>query len=278
MSLSTTQPTDQTAHIHQPNLPIMTAWQGMGRWLLLPVVGVVLVALWWLVAESGRYPSFILPHPTAVWERFVELQTSGRLTRHLAVTLREALIGLVCAGSAAVVVGYFIAKSRWLDYLLTPYLIFLQAVPIIAISPLIIIWFGAGYTSKTIIAGLITWFPMLIATITGIRGVSPQLHELMRANVASRWQVLWQLELPAAVPDLLAGLKIAVTLSVIGAAVGEFVSAREGLGYLVFYGRAVSDTPLVFCGVFLLTGVSLFLYGLIAWLEHSLLFWRRIGQ
>jgi NitT/TauT family transport system permease protein len=248
------------------------------RLLLAPILGVLIWFIWLKVAESGRYPIFILPHPGTVQERFIELYESGRMTRHIAVTLREALSGLIVATILAVLVGYAIARVRLLDYLLTPYLIFLQAVPIIAISPLIIIWFGSGYTSKAIIAGMITWFPMLIATITGVRAVSPQLRELMHANVATPWQIFWHLELPAALTELLAGLKIAVTLSVIGAAVGEFVSAREGLGYLVFYGRAVSDTPLVICGVFLLTALSLLLYGFIAWLEQNLLFWRRAGQ
>jgi NitT/TauT family transport system permease protein len=98
----------------------------------------------------------------------------------------------------------------------------------------------------------------------------------MKANVASPLQILWHLEIPSALPELLGGFKIAVTLSVIGAAVGEFVSAREGLGYLVFFGRAASDTPLVFVGVFLLTALSLLLYGLVAWLEYTVLAWRRV--
>jgi NitT/TauT family transport system permease protein len=246
------------------------------RLLLVPILGLIVYFIWVQAANSGRYPAFILPHPDTVWTRFVELADSGNLVRHIAVTMREALTGLVAASILGVILGYIIARVRLMDYLLTPYLIFLQAIPIIAISPLIIIWFGSSYTSKAIIAGLITWFPMLIATIVGIRNVSPELRELMRANVARSWQILWHLEIPSALPELLGGLKIAVTLSVIGAAVGEFVSAREGLGYLVFFGRAASDTPLVFVGVFLLTGLSLLLYGLVAWLEYTVLVWKRI--
>lgn len=248
------------------------------RLLLMPVLGLVIYTAWVWVANSGRYPAFILPHPDAVWARFIDLAQSGKLVRHIAVTTREAMTGLIAASVLGVVVGYIIARIRLMDYLLTPYLIFLQAIPIIAISPLIIIWFGSSYTSKAIIAGLITWFPMLIATIIGVRSVPLQLRELMRANVATPWQVFWHLEVPSALPELIGGLKIAVTLSVIGAAVGEFVSASEGLGYLVFFGRAVSDTPLVFVGVFLLTTLSLLLYGLVGWLEYALLSWQRAGQ
>ncbi|MCI0711664.1 MAG: ABC transporter permease [Chloroflexi bacterium] len=255
-----------------PRLRLNFDW----RLLFVPVLGLVIYIVWVQVVESGRYPAFILPHPHAVWERFIELVDSGSLVRHVAVTTREALTGLIAASILGVILGYIIARVRLMDYLLTPYLIFLQAIPIIAISPLIIIWFGSGYTSKAIIAGLITWFPMLISTIVGIRNVSPELRELMKANVASPLQILWHLEIPSALPELLGGVKIAVTLSVIGAAVGEFVSAREGLGYLVFFGRSASDTPLVFVGVFLLTALSLLLYGLVAWLEYMVLAWRRV--
>jgi NitT/TauT family transport system permease protein len=108
--------------------------------------------------------------------------------------------------------------------------------------------------------------------------VPVQFRELMQVNVASPWQVLWHLELPATLPALLSGLKVSVTLAVIGAAVGEFVSASEGLGYLVVFGRATSDTPLVIVAVFLLTGLSLLLYSLIAWLEYALLEWQRAGR
>ena len=248
------------------------------RLFLVPILGILIWFVWLKTAQSGRYPEFILPHPDAVRLRFIELYENGNLFRHIALTMREAFTGLFFATILAVVIGYIIARVRLMDYLLTPYLVFLQAVPIIAISPLIIIWFGTGFTGKAIIAGLITWFPMLIATITGIRGVSPNLRELMHSNVANPWQIFWHLEVPAALPELLGGFKIAVTLSVIGAAVGEFISATEGLGFLVVFGRATSDTPLVMCAIFLLTLVSLVLYGLTMWLEQLLLQWQRVGQ
>ncbi len=248
------------------------------RLVFVPVLGILIWFIWLKTAQSGRYPAFILPHPETVRLRFIELYETGNLGRHMALTMREAFTGLFFATILAVAIGYLIARVRIMDYVLTPYLIFLQAVPIIAISPLIIIWFGTGFTGKAIISGLITWFPMLIGTIVGIRGVPPNLRELMKSNVANPWQVFWHLEVPAALPELLGGFKIAVTLSVIGAAVGEFISATEGLGFLVVFGRATSDTPLVICAVFLLTLVSLVLYSLTSWLEHLLLQWQRVSQ
>lgn len=248
------------------------------RLVLLPIVGILLWQGWIWLANSGYYAAFIVPHPSAVWARFAERWEDGSVVTHIAITLREALSGLFFATIIATILGYIIARIRIFDYLLTPYLIFLQAVPVIAISPLIIIWFGSGLASKVLIAAMITWFPMMIATIVGIRNVSPNLREMMRSNAATPWQVFRHLEIPSAMPELLGGLKIAVTLSVVGAAVGEFVSARQGLGYLVMYGRGISDTPTVVLAVLLLTFVSLLLYGLVSVLESSLLSWRKAGR
>jgi NitT/TauT family transport system permease protein len=246
--------------------------------VLLPVIGLLVLHFWTQIAESGEYPAFMLPHPEAVQARFIELWQDGSLIEHSAVTLWEAMAGLFLASIFAMTLGYFIARLSFLDYLLTPYLIFFQAVPIIAISPLIVIWFGSGITSKIVITALITWFPLMIATIIGLRSVSPRLRELMRANAANPWQMFWHLEVPSALPEVLGGFKIAVTLSVIGAVVGEFFGASEGLGYLVRAGRTTADTPLVICAILVLTGLSLLLYGLVSWLEYALLAWRRAGN
>ncbi len=248
------------------------------RLVLAPVLGLGIYRLWLSLAESGRYPAFILPHPDSVWQRFEQMWEDGSLVRHSWVTLQEALGGLMIAAAIALTLGYVIARIRLLNYVLIPYLIFLQAVPIIAIAPLIIIWVGPGIESKIVIAALITWFPLMITTVVGIRNVSPDLRELMRSNVANPWQVFWHLEVPSALPEILGGFKVAVTLAVIGAAVGEFVSSREGLGHLVMRGRGISDTALVICAVFLLTLMSLVLYSVIAAVERILLRWKLAGN
>ncbi|MBZ0315124.1 MAG: ABC transporter permease [Anaerolineae bacterium] len=278
-SITSTQVVSLSTQAPRP-LPVWRRWLRKIEWrlLLLPLIGLLLWQGWALLAESNYYADFIVPHPDTVWARLEERWADGSLVTHVAVTLREALSGLFIASLIATALGYIIARVKIFDYLLTPYLIFLQAIPVIAISPLIIIWFGSGLASKVVIAAMITWFPMMIATIVGIRNVSPNLREMMRANAASRWQIFRHLEVPSAMPELLGGLKIAVTLSVVGAAVGEFVSAREGLGYLVMYGRGISDTPTVVLAVLMLTVVSLVLYSLVAMLETSLLSWRKAGK
>jgi NitT/TauT family transport system permease protein len=254
--------------------PRIARWQ----WLLAPAFGLALLLIWEAVARSGLYAAFIVPSPGDVAHRWREIAADGSLVRHTAVTLREVLTGLLIGVAAAFWLGYLIAKSRVVAYMLMPYLIALQAVPIVAIAPLLIIWFGPGIASKVIICALLVFFPMLVNTVLGVRNIPPELRDLMASLEATPLQTFWHLELPAALPIVLGGLKVSATLSVIGAVVGEFVSASEGLGYLINFGRGTYDTPLVIATVLTLTALALALYGLAAWLEHLLLVWQDAGQ
>lgn len=281
--MSASELSDKKTHIPRSVLARNLFWQQIVRlldWRLLiaPLMAYGLYQVWLQAAESGRYPRFMLPHPDTVWLRFEEMWADGTLQRHIEVTLREALYGLFFAAMFAFVLGYFIARIRLLNYILIPYLIFLQAIPVVAIAPIIIIWVGPDIRSKVVIAALITWFPLMVSTIVGIRSVSPDLRELMRANRANPLQVFWHLELPAAMPQILGGLKIGVTLAVIGAAVGELYSASEGLGFLVFRGRNISDPAQTFLGVILLTVMSLSMYTIVSIVEHFVLRWKRAGR
>ena len=245
------------------------------RLFLTPILGLLFIAAWELLYRSGRYPPFLIPAPAEVWEKLVAVMVEGLLWRHIGATLQAVLLGLFFGVTIALILGYLIARSRLLEQLLTPYVVALQAIPIIAIAPLLVIWFGSGLTSKVVICALIVFFPMLINTIVGVRGVSPELRDLMRTLEASRWQTFRHLEWPAALPILIGGLKVSATLAVIGAVVGEFVSAREGLGFLVNTSRNVYDTPLMIVAVLALVALALLLYGLVALAEYWLLAWRR---
>ena len=231
--------------------------------------------LWYLFARLGGFPAFILPPPSLVWERFLQALSSGSLLRHSAVTLGEVLVGLALGVSAATALGYLLAKSRAVERLLAPYIVASQSVPVVAIAPLLVIWFGPGLFSKVLICALIVFFPVLVNTIVGLRSVPEELNELMRSLQATRWQTFSLLEVPAALPVFLGGLRIGATLSVIGAVVGEFVGADRGLGFLINVGRGQYDTALVFVAVFTLVGMALALYGLVVWLEARLLSWQQ---
>jgi NitT/TauT family transport system permease protein len=144
-----------------------------------------------------------------------------------------------------------------------------QAVPTVAIAPLLVIWFGPGISSKVLICALIVFFPVLVNTVVGLRAVPENLRDLMRSLQAGHLQTLRLLELPAALPVLLGGLRIGAALSVIGAVVGELVGANRGLGFLINVGRGQYDTALVFVGVFTLVGMALALYGAVLLLEMA---------
>lgn len=229
---------------------------------------------WWAASRYSGLPSFILPSPGQVWTRFLRALLDGSLFLHTGVTLLEILTGLLAGAMAATILGYLVAKSRALERVLSPYLVASQAVPLVAIAPLLVIWFGPGMFSKILICGLIVFFPVLVNTVVGVRAVPAALHDLMRSLRATRRQILLKLEIPAALPVFLGGLRIGATLSVIGAVVGELVGADMGLGFLINVGRGQYDTALVFVAVFTLILLALALYGIVAWAEKKLLSWQ----
>lgn len=242
---------------------------------LLFVSVAVALAIWLAIVAVADLPAFILPSPGQVWARFLRALADGSLSRHMWVTLQEVLFGLLVGVGAASLLGYALAKSRRLERALAPYVVASQSIPIVAIAPLLVIWFGPGLLSKVLICALIVFFPVMINTIIGLHSVPQDLRDLMRSLRASRWQTLRLLELPAALPVFLGGLRIGATLSVIGAVVGEFVGADRGLGFLINVGRGEYDTALVFVAVFTLIATALILYGLVVLLESRLLWWQR---
>ena len=244
--------------------------------LLVPVAMAALVGVWALVGRLGDYPAFLLPTPGQVWARFYRVAIDGTLWYHTSITLVEILGGLALGLTVALFFGYLLAKSPTVERFLSPYIVASQSVPIVALAPLLIVWFGFGLLSKMLVCTLTIFFPVLINTIIGLRSVEEDLMELMRSLHASRWQVFKFLEVPAALPVVLGGLKIGVTLSVIGAVVGEFAQSDRGLGFLVnLANRGLFDTPLMFVALFVLMTIALGLYGLVSVLDALLLRWKR---
>ncbi len=229
-------------------------------WLVLVSIIVVLAA-WALIVSITQMPAFLLPSPEGVWNKFTITLQDGTLLTNALVTLYEVLIGLILGSVVAMGLGYLLAKSRLMEKLLSPYLVASQAIPVVAIAPLLVIWFGPGIFSKILICSLTVFFPVLVNTMIGFRAVPENLRDLMRSLRATRWQKLRLLEIPAALPVLFGGLRIGATLSVIGAVVGEFVGSDRGLGFLINVGRGQFDTALVFVAVFTLILMALILYG-----------------
>ncbi len=252
--------------------------QGIGRnrgLALLPFTLALTIFIWYLIVWIGELQPFILPTPTLVMVRFIRSLQDGSLLRHFLLTLSEVLAGLLLGSVAATITGYVLAKSRRLEQILSPYIVASQSIPIVAIAPLLVIWFGPGILSKILICALIVFFPILINTIVGVRAVSHDLYDLMRSLQATRWQTFYILEVPAALPVLLGGLRIGATLAVIGAVVGEFVGSDRGLGFLINVGRGQYDIALVFVSVFSLVFMALVLYGIVVFFERRLLAWQQ---
>jgi NitT/TauT family transport system permease protein len=245
-----------------------------GQYLFPPLALLLFLGMWELVVRMGNYPAFILPSPGRVYGKLVTTAGEGLLWWHTRITLTEILGGLALGLSTAVVLGYLMAKSHLLERFLSPYIVASQSIPIVALAPLLVIWFGTGRLSKVLVCALTIFFPMLINTMVGVRSVDPDLVDLMRSLRATRWQMFTKLEVPAALPVLLGGLKVSVTLSVIGAVVGEFVAADRGLGFLINVARGNFDTPLMFVALLALVIIALLLYLLIVLAESMLLHQR----
>ncbi len=256
-----------------------TGWRAWARRhrnvVLAPVVVVTGILFWALMVRIGGYPAFVLPAPLVVWGKFVSVLLDGSLLRHTAVTLAEIALGLFLGVGSALILGYILGKNRTVERLVAPYIVASQSVPIVAIAPLLVIWFGSGLASKVLVCALITFFPTLISAIVGLRGVDRDLRDLMRSLKASRWQTFRMLELPSSLPVIFGGLKLSVILAVVGAVVGEFMGAGVGLGYLINLGRGVFDTPLMFVAIIVLVIIAEGLYLAVSLLERSLLHWRQ---
>ena len=267
-----TQPLPQQNTVRQSSKTLERLARHNG-WLVLVSILLVLVA-WGLIVNIGHPPAFMLPSLSAVWAKFVSTLIDGSLLYHASVTFAEVVAGLFCGSLLATVLGYLLAKSNALEKLLSPYLIASQAIPLVAIAPLLIIWFGPGIPSKILICGLTVFFPVLVNTMIGFRGVPDNLRDLMQSMRATRWQKFRLLEVPAALPILFGGLRIGATLSVIGAVVGEFVGSDKGLGFLINVGRGQFDTPLVFVSIFTLIFMALVLYSLAMLAERRSTRWK----
>jgi NitT/TauT family transport system permease protein len=222
--------------------------------------------------------SYLLPPPADVFDKFQVVLKNGTLWMHIRATMLEALLGLGAGVGIGMALGYLIARIAMLEDLLSPVIVAFQSTPVVAYAPLLVIWFGSGAESKIITSALVVFFPMLMNTLVGVRNVPGNLRDLMRVSGASYWQTLTRLEIPAAMPVLLTGLKTSATLAMIGAVVGEFIVARKGLGFMVNQGRFNFDTPQVYVAVITMALITSAMYALLTLIERRMLRWQRRGR
>jgi NitT/TauT family transport system permease protein len=240
-------------------------------WVAAVLAFAAFVVAWKALVVLAGYRPFILPPPEQVASRFVAAWSDGTMAFHAVRTLHEAALGFGVGAGLALVVGYALARLPLAERLLSPYLVAAQATPILALAPLLALWFGPGLTAKIVICALIVFFPVAIATMVGVRAVDARLLELARSLRATRWQIVRTLEIPAALPAIFGGLRVGVTLAVVGAIVGEWAGADRGLGLLMNIARgSLFDTPLLFATLLTIALLGVALYGLVVLVERAL--------
>ena len=251
---------------------ITTGATGLGLRIALIVT---VLGVWETAVRVFEIPSYILPAPTHVFAALWRGIQSGIYVTHIGVTLTETFLGFILGTALAFILGTGVALSRRVEYFLYPFIVMFQAMPKVALAPLIVVWFGLGLTSKVINAALVAFFPLMVNTIVGLRSADEDRVNLLRSLAASRFQIFWMLQLPNALPYIFAGLEIAMIFALIGAIVAEFVGSEKGLGMLIQSMNFNMDVAGQFSVLFILSLIGLFLNGMITGLRRRVLFWDR---
>ncbi len=233
---------------------------------------VVVLALWELAVLAFAIPQFLLPAPSRIFQAFGETDLMIWLG-HIWATLRIALAGYLLSAAIAIPLGILLATSRFLSRTLYPLLIVIQSLPVVAIAPIIVVTLGANDLPRIAITFLITFFPIVVSSVTGVAATPPELIELSRSLRAGTWREITQIRLPYALPHIFSALKISTTLAVIGAVVAEFVAADQGLGYFIAISTSFFRIPSAFGGLIILALMSLLLFQLVSRLQLLLAPW-----
>jgi ABC-type nitrate/sulfonate/bicarbonate transport system permease component len=248
-------------------------FESLSRWIWPTVLLVQLGVAWEVAVHLTDTPSWMLPAPSYVWTSFRE--DHGMLVEHTRVTLVEVLVGFGLAVVAGLLAGVTIDSSRLVERAVYPLLIASQTIPMVVLAPLFLIWFGYGLLPKVLITALVAFFPLAVNTVDGLRAVDREILALLRSMGASSWERFRLAKVPAALPSIFSGARLAVTFSVIGAVFGEMVGAKAGLGYLMDRSAAQFETSRVFAAIFILAFMGVGLFLLVSLIERIALPWRR---
>lgn len=251
------------------------SWQRIEDIALPAAVFIAIIVVWAFAVRYYEIPAYLLPPPEDVLPRIGSSWTI--LWSHSLITIQEILIGFGLSIVTAIPMGLLIALSPLAKRMLYPLLVFIQLVPKIAIAPLFVVWIGFGMASKVMLTLLLTFFPLLLASIAGFQILDQRLLYLTRSMGASFWQTFWYLRLPAAMPVIFGGLKTSATIAATAAIVAEFVGANKGLGFQLLQATGVMDTTMVFAILFMLTMIGLALNAIVEVAEYFMTPWRR-GQ
>ena len=253
--------------------PPAAGWQSRpGRLVLLPLGFALLSVLAWeLLCGVRRISPLLLPPPSAVWS--VLADNWEILLQQSVPTLLETIVSFLAATLLGVALAVAITFSAWVREALYPNVVMFQLIPKIALAPLFIVWLGVGSRSCIVIAIFIAFFPVVVSTATGLVSAKPEVLQLCRSLTASEWQMFHLARFPYAMPFVFAGMKVGVTMAMIGVIVGEFITAQAGLGYIIMFASSAGETATVLAAIVLLCGIGLALFGLVALGEMAVRRW-----
>lgn len=249
------------------------AAKGVMRWLAAIATFAALVLAWEILVPWLGLPELVAPRPSAIGQELVAGIANGQLFRHLLVTAGEMLGGFLLAAIVGIGVASLVERSRFLRFIVQPYIVILQSTPKVALAPFIVLWFGFGIESKILIAALVAFFPIFVNSLTGLMSTSPKMIELMQVLDASASQQLIKVKIPQALPFIFAGLEVGILMSLTGAVVGEFVSSNAGLGYLIATSNAQLQIPAAFAALVPLIMLGSLSYALVSFLKSRMAGW-----
>jgi NitT/TauT family transport system permease protein len=241
--------------------------------ILAMILLVVFIGGWELIVRIFDVPNLILPAPSAIWLALLATVAKHGFWQHVGVTLAETLGGFALGSSTGFVIGALVAQFRLLERTLYLYIIAFQAIPKVAIAPILLIWFGYGMASKIVITATIAFFPLLANTITGLRAAPADQIEMLRGFTATPAEVFRMVRIPQALPYIMVGLDVAMVLSVTGAIVGEFVGSQQGIGYLILQRTSDMNMAAVFALLLVLAMIGIGLHLIIRVLQRRIVFW-----
>jgi len=244
-------------------------------WISTPLLLLVIFAVWKLYTTVSDISEFVIPTPEATWASLVDLVLERETwTVHVWITLFETIVGFAIAVVTGVAVGAVLGRIYWLELALRPMIVALQVIPKVALIPIFVILFGFGVTSKVVIAAILAFFPIMLNVMLGVRSVDPGHREVMRSLDAGRWQTFRHLDFHSILPYVFAGMEVGIVFALIGAIVGEYLGANEGLGNLVVVSLNDLDAPQLFAVIILLAALGSVLYFAVSAVKRLMIPWH----
>jgi NitT/TauT family transport system permease protein len=264
----------ETAEMQPSAAPVAKRFRLNPEMLLVPAFAVIVIGGWELACRWLHVSDFVLPAPSQILLALYQGFQTGQFVVGLQATLTAILLGFLFSAVSAFVLGTLISQIRLIELTIFPYVVAIQTLPKIAIAPLIMLWVGVGIESKIVIAAMVSFFPMLVNTIVGLKSTPEDKIDLMRSLSANRWKIYWYVQLPEALPFIFAGLNIGIVLSVLGAIVGEFVGAKAGLGYLILQMNYNMDIAGMFAALVVLGIMGIVLNAVMQFARRKIVFWQ----